>query len=328
MDKFNMLQKYISEYKSIPSIGKETDNNIEFKRLASWIKNQKFNFKKKIKMMKYEKYYNLWKNFMEHNPEKFLNNEEKWITKLDKLKEFIDLHQKTPSKYAKDNNTSEESDDDKSVDEEFSESNLGSWFDNQKGNCKKEIKMFRSVIIDGIKKYDHQNIIDLWNEFNKEYSKYLLQGKEQWYARLNELKIFLDQNKDKKQKSPSSTSKDTNIRSLATFISTQEKNYKSKSQIMKEDDVYETWTNFVEEYKDSLMSQEEMWLKALENLKDFMNNHNKRPNKHSTNPNEKKLGEWLVKQTGNYNNKRGVMNKNLVCYEHFKDLLADYSNII
>ena len=26
--------------------------------------------------------------------------------------------------------------------------------------------------------------------------------------------------------------------------------------------------------------------------------------------------------------KKGVMNKNLVCYEHFKDLLVDYKNII
>ena len=328
MDKFNSLQKYISEYKSIPSIGKQTDNNIEFKRLASWIKNQKFNFKKKIKMMKYEKYYNLWKNFMEHNPEKFLNNEEKWITKLEKLKEFIDLQKKTPSKYAKDNNTDEDSDDDESLQEEFSESNLGSWFDSQKGNFKKEIKMFRVITVDGIKKYEHQHIVDLWNDFINTYSKYLLQGKEQWYARLNELKIFLDQNKDKKQKSPSSTSKDTNIRSLASFISTQEKNYKSKTQIMKEEDIYDTWTKFVEEYKDSLMSQEEMWLKTLENLKEFMDKNSKRPNKHSTNPNEKKLGEWLVKQTGNYNNKRGVMNKNLVCYEHFKDLLVEYKNII
>lgn len=326
MDKFNSLQKYISEYKCIPSIGKQTDNNIEFKRLASWIKNQKFNFKKKIKMMKYEKYYNLWKNFMEHNPEKFLNNEEKWINKLDKLKEFIDLNHKTPSKYAKDKNTDDDSDDESL--EEFPESNLGSWFDTQKGNFKKEVKMFRVITLDGIKKYEHQHIVDLWNDFNNRYSKYLLQGKEQWYARLNELKVFLDQNKDKKQKSPSSTSKDSNIKSLATFIVTQEKNYKSKSQIMKEEDIYDTWTKFVEEYKDSLMSQEEIWLKTLESLKDFMNKYNKRPNKHSTNPNEKKLGEWLVKQTGNYNNKRGVMNKNLVCYEHFKNLLVEYSNII
>lgn len=49
MEKFNNLQKYVNEYKSIPSIGKETDNNIEVKRLASWIKNQKFNFKKELK---------------------------------------------------------------------------------------------------------------------------------------------------------------------------------------------------------------------------------------------------------------------------------------
>ncbi len=318
MDKFNNLQKYISEYKSVPSIGKESDNNMELKRLASWFQNQKKNFRKKIKMMKYEKYYNLWENFMKNNPKQFLDNEEKWLNKLDKLKEFIDLYQKTPSKYS----NSEDSD------EQFSEADLGSWFDTQKGNCKKEIKMFRYDIIDGIKKYEHENIIDLWNNFNSEYSKYLLQGKEQWYSRLNDLKMFLDQNKDKKQKSPSSHSKDTNIRSLASFISTQEKNYKNKTQIMKEQDIYDTWTNFLEEYKESLMSQDEIWLKIFEELESFIVLHKKRPNKHSSNSNEKKLGEWLVKQNGNYKNKKGIMNKDIAYYEKFKNFLDKYNDII
>jgi hypothetical protein len=315
MDKFNNLQKYISEYKSVPSIGKETDNNIELKRLASWFQNQKLNFKKKNKIMKYEKYYNLWENFMKNNPKQFLDNEEKWLNKLDKLKEFIDLYQKTPSKYS-------------NSDEEFSEADLGSWFDNQKGNCKKEIKMFKCDFIDGIKKYEHENIIDLWNNFNSEYSKYLLQGKEQWYSRLNELKMFLDKNKDKKQKSPSSHSKDTNIRSLASFISTQEKNYKNKSQIMKEQDIYDVWTNFMEEYKESLMTQDEAWLKIFEELENFIILHKKRPNKHSSEANEKKLGEWLVKQSGNYKNKKGIMNKDIAFYEKFKIFLDKYSDII
>lgn len=323
IDKFNMLEKYINQYKSIPSIGKQTDNNFELKKLSAWFQIQKMNFRKKIKLMKYEKYYNLWKNFMETNPKQFLDLEEKWINKLNKLKEFIDINQKNPSKYAKDNDE-EDSDDDS---EDFTESKLGTWLDTQKANCKKEIKMFRYEIIDGIKNYDHQNMINLWNDFNKEYSKYLLQGKEQWFSRLNELKIFLDENKDKKQKTPSSHSKDSNIKSLASFISTQKKNYENKTQIMRDSDIYDTWTNFLEEYKDSLMTEDEVWLKTLNELKNFLTQKNKRPNKNSNDSSEKKLGEWITKQMGNYNNNKGVMNKYPQLNEDFKILLTEFNNI-
>ena len=325
IDKFNMLQKFIHQNKIVPSIGKKTDDNIELKRLSAWFQIQKMNFRKKIKLMKYEKYYNLWKNFMETNPKQFLDVEEKWIHKLNKVKEFINLHQKTPSKYSKDND--EEDSDEDSLNEEYTESKLGSWFDNQKGNCKKEMKMFRNELIDGIKKYDHENIVNLWDEFNNEYSKYLLQGKEQWYSRLNDLRIFLDENKDKKQKTPSSHSKDSNIRSLASFIATQKKNYENKTQIMKETDIYDTWSNFLEEYKDSLMTEDEVWLKTLNELKIFLIQKNKRPNKHSIDLNEKKLGEWITKQIANYNNNKGVMNKYPQLNEDFKNLLNEFKNI-
>ena len=93
-DKFNFLQEYVKEYNKIPSIGKQNDSDIELKRLSAWFQIQKINFRKKIKMMKYEKYYNLWKNFMEINPNQFLNNEEKWINKLNQLKEFININKK------------------------------------------------------------------------------------------------------------------------------------------------------------------------------------------------------------------------------------------
>jgi hypothetical protein len=324
MDKFDMLQKYVIQNKTVPSIGKQTDNNIELKRLSAWFQIQKMNFRKKIKLMKYEKYYNLWKNFMELNPKQFLDVEKKWIHKLNKLKEFIDINLKTPSKYSKDDDK-EDSDED-SFQEDLTESNLGSWFDNQKANSKKEIKMFRNEIINGIKKYEHQNIVNLWNEFTNEYSIYLLQGKEQWYSRLNELRIFLDGNKDKKQKTPSSHSKDSNIKSLASFIATQKKNYENKTQIMRESDIYDEWTHFLEKYKDLLITEDEVWLKKFNELKNFMIQKNKRPNKHSNNSNEKKLGIWITKQMSNFNNK-GVMNKYPTLNQDFKNFLNEFKDI-
>ena len=138
---------------------------------------------------------------------------------------------------------------------------------------------------------------------------------------MNDLRFLI--NKDKKQKSLHLI-KDTNIRSLASFISTQEKNYKNKTQIMKEQDIYDTWTNFLEEYKESLMSQDEIWLKIFEELESFIILHKKRPNKHSSNSNEKKLGEWLVKQR---KNKKGIMNKDIAYYEKLK-FLDKYNELL
>ena len=331
MEKFDMLQKYIQKNKNVPSIGKETDNNLELKRLSAWFQVQKMNFRKKIKLMKYDKYYNLWKQFIEKNPQQFLDNEKKWIHKMTQLKKFIDTYQKTPSKYSKENKKEDKSDEDSeddSLNEELEESSLGSWLDTQKGNSKKEIKMFRYEIIDGIKKYEHPIIIQLWNEFNNEYSKYMLQGKEQWYSRLDELRIFLDANKDKKQKTPSSHSKDSNIKSLASFIATQKKNYENRTQIMKESDIYNTWTNFLEEFKDSLMTENEIWLKTLNDLDIFIENNKKRPNKNSNNSVEKKLGEWITKQLGNLKDNKGVMNKYSDLKNNFRLLLEKYNNIL
>lgn len=322
MEKFDLLKNYINKYKKVPSIGKENENNIMLKNLAEWNKHQKLNFKKKIKMMKYDKYYNLWKDFTEINPKQFLGVNDRWIDKLDRLKEFINKNQRTPS-VKESNDTTDDASDDESDNESENvndDSKLGKWFNTQKCNHKKEIKMFRFELIDGIKKYEYQNIVTLWNNFNEDYKKYLLQNNEQWYFRLNEVKKFLDENKDKKQKTPSSHSKDENIKRLSSFISTQKKNYLNKTQIMKESEIYEAWTNFLEEYKDSLASEDEEWLNKLNKLKLFYEENNKRPNKRSSDKNEKELGEWIGKQIQNSNMKKGLIEK----YPYIKPIFEDF----
>lgn len=322
MEKFDLLKNYVNKYKKVPSIGKENENNIMLKNLAEWNKHQKLNFRKKIKMMKYDKYYNLWKDFTEINPKQFLGVNDRWIDKLDRLKEFINKNQRTPS-VKESNDTTDDASDDESDNESENvndDSKLGKWFNTQKCNHKKEIKMFRFELIDGIKKYEYQNIVTLWNNFNEDYKKYLLQNNEQWYFRLNEVKKFLDENKDKKQKTPSSHSKDENVKRLSSFISTQKKNYLNKTQIMKESEIYEAWTNFLEEYKDSLASEDEEWLNKLNKLKLFYEENNKRPNKRSSDKNEKELGEWIGKQIQNFNMKKGLIEK----YPYIKPIFEDF----
>jgi hypothetical protein len=54
--------------------------------------------------MRHEKYYHIWSEFMTQNTVHFLNYTEKWLLKLEKVKEFIKLNDKLPSRY----NTKEE----------------------------------------------------------------------------------------------------------------------------------------------------------------------------------------------------------------------------
>jgi len=209
-EKFDILNNYIKENGELPSIG-DKDNKI--KQLAAWHQTQRKNFDKKIKTMKHQKYNDIWKNFMEEHPKYFMNHEQKWIHKLDKVKKFMKEKNNSPSRYSKD---------------EY-EKDLGTWVATQKENFKKNIKMF-----------SHENIVNFWNNFQEEYKDYLLNNSENWYFRLNQLKTYIDKNKCR----PSCHSKDKDIKSLGIFIMTQNKNYKDKTQIMSDKTVYDIWTNF------------------------------------------------------------------------------------
>ena len=82
-----------------------------------------------------------------------------------------------------------------------------------------------------------QGVLDIdinWNE-------------KKWYEKLEEVKTFMDENGNR----PSSSSKDTNEKKLGKWISHQNTNYKDKKQIMRDEEIYDAWTDFIndENYK-------------------------------------------------------------------------------
>ena len=293
-EKFEKLNNYIRENGELPSIG---SNNLDIKQLAKWHKCQKFNYDKKIKMMRHEKYNNIWKDFMNEYPKYFTNYEEKWILKLDKVKNFINEKNNCPSRYSND---------------EY-EKELGYWISSQKENYKNKIKMF-----------SHENIITLWNNFNIEYKDYLLNNEENWYFRLNKLKEYIDTNK----KRPSCHSKDKEIKSLGTFILTQNKNYENKSQIMSVPIIYEEWTKFNNDYDYVMKDEKEKWFDNIHKLEVFLNKNKKRPNKRSTNIEEKTLGEWIGKQLQNLKEDKNNMKKYSEIKEYFKNFIENHKDYI
>ena len=57
-----------------------------------------------------------------------------------------------------------------------------------------------------------------------------------------------------------------------------------------------------EEYKEYVLGGEELWIFTLNKVKKFINDNENRPNKRSTNPEEKKLGQWISNQNKKYKN--------------------------
>lgn len=296
-EKFNKLTNYIKENGKIPSIGKETDDNFELKQLASWHQTQRKNYDKKVKIMKHQKYYDIWTGFMTHNPTQFLNHEEKWIQKLNLVKDYMNQTKDSPSRYSKD---------------EY-EKDLGVWVAAQKANCKSQVKMFSPG--------KYEEILKLWIDFNTKFKKYLLTNEEKWHDRLEELKQYI--NKFNKLPTHKRNEKD----SLGLWVSTQNKNYKIKKQIMSNPIFYELWYNLINENEELFFSKEEIWLNNLTKLKTFIKDMKYRPNKNSSNTEEKRLGNWLQHQQQNYKNKDNSM-KTESLKQEFESFMKEYENDI
>lgn len=233
---------------------------------------------------------------MEDYSNKFMNHHEKWISRLDEAKDFMKKYNRSPSRYSKDDY----------------EAQLGSWVKSQKNNCKNSLKMFQ-----------YGNILSEWTNFTMDFKKYLLTNEETWYDNLNKLKNYIDTNK----KRPPCHSKNKDIEFLSSFIMTQRKNYRAKTQIMAEKEIYDKWTKFENDYDFALKDADEKWFEKLDDLRNFLQTYKKRPNKRSSNQSEKILGEWLGKQTQNLSQEKNNMKKEHIKCEFLK-FMEDWKEII
>jgi hypothetical protein len=108
---------------------------------------------------------------------------------------------------------------------------------------------------------------------------------------------------------------------------TQRKNHKGKTQIMAQQEIYDIWSKFEHDYSYALKDVDEKWFDNLNDLRDFLQKYKKRPNKRSSNPSEKILGEWLGKQTQNLSQEKNNMKKEHIKCEFLK-FMEDWKEII
>ena len=93
---------------------------------------------------------------------------------------------------------------------------------------------------------------------------------------------------------------------------------------MSNNEIYEIWKDFLKTYHDKLLDADEKWYYSFNLLKEFVEKESRKPNKRSTNQNEKQIGEWFQKQSTKYKNNKMNSDKIKTDYEN---LLNKYKSI-
>jgi superfamily II DNA or RNA helicase len=288
-ERLEMVKQYIDENGKRPSY---SDKNKEIKQLDYWIGTQQKNYKKKGEIMKNDKIYNEWTQFINKYQEYFLSNENIWFNTLNKVKKYIVENSKRPSHGSKIKEIKQ----------------LGYWIGTQQKNYKKKEEIMKD-----------EKIYNNWTKFMNEYKEYLLNNEEIWYDTLNKVKQYVIENK----KRPSNSDKNIEIKQLAKWLSHQQKNYKNKEYIMKNEEIYNEWTQFIDEYEEYFLSNKEFWFDTVNKVKNYIVNNKKRPSNSDKNKEIKQLGYWIGTQQKNYIKKKDIM-KNEEIYNEWTQFLEKY----
>ena len=217
-------------------------------------------------------------------------NVELWRTRLKQVKKFIDKNSKRPSE---------------------KEKQLYSWISRQLQNYKDRKQIMKE-----------QEIYDKWLEFinDGKYSYYMLDNIQLWKEKLKKVKEFIDEN----NRRPSSISKDINEKQFGSWISKQLNNAKNRTEIMKEQEIYDEWENFIndDKYSNYMLGNIDLWKRKLKEVKQFINENNKRPFEKSKDINEKYLGKWIGTQISNAKDKKQIMKEKEI-YEEWENFIND-----
>jgi len=213
---FNELTKYIKKHDKLPSeYYKTIDKNI--KKLGKWAKTQQTQYNKKTNIMKNKKIYNKWTTLKETYKQLFLSNDDIWNNKYDELIEYIDKYDKLPSSHSKN----------------IEIKKLGGWLGRQQENYKNKTKSMNNV-----------KLYNKWTIFKKTYKQLFLSNDEIWNDKYDKLVKYIEENK----KLPKKRSKNTEINKLGNWVASQKQNYKKKTKIMNDVEIYNKWTKLKENY--------------------------------------------------------------------------------
>ncbi len=153
----------------------------------------------------------------------------------------------------------------------------------------------------------------------------LLNGHDIWLKRLEDVKKYINDNKKK----PSTTDTIYNVKQLGYWIHNQNTFYANEDYIMKDKDIKEIWENFIKEYQEYFLSNEEIWKIKLQQLKLYIDTHKKFPSRKNTDNVVKQMAEWFSCQRQKYKNKETIMKKENIrkLYEEFIKEYKQYQKV-
>jgi len=288
-DKLKLVKEYINENHKKPST---YNKNKEIKQMSKWIQHQQTNYKKKTEIMKQQEIHDEWTKFIKEYKEHFIDNNEFWYNMLDLVKEYINENHKRPAYVSKDSKIKQ----------------MGLWIKTQQQNYKKKEYIMKQ-----------QEIHDEWTKFIEEYKEHFIDNNEFWYNMLDLVKEYINEN----HKRPSTVSKDSKIKQLGLWISTQQTNYKKKTQIMKQQKIHDEWTKFIEEYKEHFIDNNEFWYNMLDLVKEYINENHKKPSTYDKNKEIKQMSKWIQHQQTNYKKKTQIMKQQKIHDEWTKFINDD-----
>ena len=257
------------------------DKNKEIKQHGWWISANKKNYKNNTQCMKTNNdIKNTWKNFIEKYKEYLRTFEEIWFDNLEKVKEYIELNNKSPPE--KDKNTKVKQ--------------LGKWIMHNKQNYKNNTDCMKN----------NNDIKTEWEKFIEKYKEYLRSVEEIWFDNLEKAKEYIELN----NKSPSQGDKNTEVKQMAKWICTNKTNYKNNRHCMKNNDIKNAWEKFIEKYKEYLRTYEEIWFDNLEKVEEYIDLNNKLPSQGDKNTEVKQLRTWICSSKTNYKNNTQCMKNN------------------
>jgi superfamily II DNA or RNA helicase len=278
--KLNLIKvdEYIASNDKLPS-AKDKDPTI--KRIGSWVSTQKKNYSPIISESKYimktPTIHKQWTDFIAKYKHAFNDSEAQWLHMLAKVYEYIASNDKIPSQKDKDPTIK----------------CLGSWVSNQKQN-------YYPLISESKYGMKSPTIHNQWTDLIAKYKDAFMDSQAQWLHTLTKVDEYIASN----DKLPSTNDKDSTIKRLGSWVSTQKKNYfpliSESKQIMKTPTIHKQWTDFIAKYKDAFMDFEAQWLHILAEVDEYIVSNNKLPIQKDKDPSIKCLGSWVSNQKQNY----------------------------
>jgi len=198
-----------------------------------------------------------------------------WHERLEMVKQYIDENDKIPSQYDKDKEIKQ----------------LAKWLD-----YIHQIYYKKKYIM------KNENIYNIWTKFinDEKYKEYFFDNYSLWNNILIEVINYIN----KYKKKPTIDDKDNNIQQLARWINKQIQKYRNREHIMKNTQIYNKWTNFINEYEEYFLTYDKIWMIKFYQLQEYINKNNKLPSSHDKNIDIRNLRYWIETQNRNKKNEK------------------------